>query len=63
MDLINRGDYPQTACVGARETLEGRLRREKAELEKRLEKINSALNAIEKSPEIASFMESLQAVI
>lgn len=63
MELMNHNNYPQVAGSCVRETLEGRLRREKSELEKRLEKINSALNAIEKSPEIASFMESLQAVI
>ena len=65
MDLMGSNDTPSMigSVSKSRETLEGRLRREKASLNSRLEKINQALNAIEKSPEIASFMESLQAVI
>ena len=48
-----------TPSVECRLTFEGRLREEKAQLEKRLTDVNAVLESLKKAPQVAEVLEAL----
>ena len=46
-------------AIPTRETFEGRLRREKKDIEERLENINAVLKSLEEAPEVAKVLEAI----